>query len=511
MSIAGLFREQVQGLQVSEDAARRATLSGDLYRPASSPASVLLCPVDAEQTIALVRIARREGVALYPRGGGLSYTGGFTPAERPTALVDMGGLGGIAIDAERGTVSAGAGLSWAALHEALAATGRRAASFGPLSGIGATLGGGAAQNGGFFGAAGHGAYGDGGIVGATLIDGAGEQRMLSLQDRVDGLTAPQPLVGDCGAFGLRTEIVLRTIALPPVTRFASFGFETGAQAFSVLAGLAGLPTLGEAYVFDPGTHANLARSGFSVIESATLASDLLRGGGGLLGRIGGLLKTARAGKTFVADLAWSLHVSLDGSAAETEPVLAEIALRCGRAGGEPIPDIIPRVTRARPFRRIKAVLGPDGESWLPLHGVFAPADAAPALARVAATLDAAREPMHRHGIQVVTLGVLMGGRVIVEPQLFWRDGLTDVQRHLALPDQVQAHGDRPANLEARAAAHALRTGLLETLDSAGAGHFQIGRSYAAHPGVPESAQAAWRALKARFDPDRIMNPGVLGL
>ncbi len=511
MSIAGLFRDQVPGLGVTEDAVLGATLSGDLYRPADSPAAVILRPADADQTVALVRAARREGVALYPRGGGWSYTGGFTPAERPSALVDMGGLDAIAIDAERGTVAAGAGLSWAALHAALAAQGLRAATFGPLSGIGATLGGGAAQNGGFFGAAGHGAYGDGGIVGATLVDGAGETRRLSLEDRVDGLRAPQPLVGDCGAFGLRTEIVLRTIAQPPVTRFASFGFETGAQAFSVLAGLAGLPTLGEAYVFDPGTHANLARSGFSVIESATLATDLLRGGSGLLGRIGGLLKTARAGKAFVADLAWSLHVALDGSGAETEAVLAEIARRCGSAGGEAIPDIIPRVTRARPFRRIKAVLGPDGESWLPLHGVFAPADAAPALARVAATLDRAAEMMRRHGIQVVTLGVLMGGRVIVEPQLFWRDGLSDVQRHLALPEQVQAHGDRPANLAARAAAHELRATLLDTLDAAGAAHFQIGRSYAAHPGVAEPARAAWRRLKAEYDPDRIINPGVLGL
>ena len=510
-TIASRFRDGVPGLAVSTGEAECALHSADIAGPAPMPASAILRPDSEDQVAAIVCLARSEGVALFPRGGGWSYTGGFAPGRAPAALVDMAGLQGITIDHSAGTVEAGAGVTWAELHDTLDSAGLRAASFGPLSGIGATVGGGAAQNGGFFGAAGHGAFGDGSIVGSTMVDGTGALVTASASDRSDGIAAPQPLVGDCGAFGLRTRVVLRTIARPDTTRFASFGFDHGAPALAMLAGLAGLPGLGEAYLFDPGTHTNLARSGFSVLESAAIAGDLLQAGGGLLGRIGGLLRTARAGKAFVADLAWSLHVSLDGTAAETAETLAEITSRAGTAGGEVIPDIIPRVTRARPFRRIKALLGPEGEMWLPLHGVFPAADASAAMARITAALADEADAMRRHGIRHVLLAVLMGRRVVIEPQLFWPDRLSDVHRRLVQPEQLAAYGARPADPAARAAAHALRKRLTAVLDTAGAGHFQIGRSYAAHPGVSEAARAHWAALKRQMDPDGIINPGVLGL
>ena len=510
-TLAGRFRDAVPGLAVTSGEAECALRSADIAGPAAIPADAILHPADDAEVAALVRHARREGVALFPRGGGWSYTGGYAPGRRSAALVDMAGLRGIDIDRASGTVAAGAGVTWAELHDALDAAELRAASFGPLSGIGATVGGGAAQNGGFFGAAGHGAFGDGSIVGTTMVDGTGALVTLSASDRTEGIAAPQPLVGDCGAFGLRTRVVLQTIAKPAVTRFASFGFDDGAPALAMLAGLAGLPGLGEAYLFDPGTHANLARSGFSVLESAALAGELMQAGGGLLGRIGGLLRTARAGRAFVADLAWSLHVSLDGTSAETAETLAEISRRAGAAGGEIIPDIIPRVTRARPFRRIKALLGPDGEVWLPLHGVFIAADAPAAMASITAALADEADTMRRHGVRHVLLAVLMGNRVVIEPQLFWPDGLSEVHRILVQPDQLAAYGARPANPATRAAAHALRKRLTAALDRAGAGHFQIGRAYAGHPGASNGARAHWAALKQRMDPDGIINPGVLGL
>ena len=328
---------------------------------------------------------------------------------------------------------------------------------------------------------------------------------------MDGSDAPQPLVGDCGAFGIRSTVVLRTIPIPPVTAFASFDFPTGADAIGVMCTLAGIPNLGEAYVFDPGSHANLAKSGFSVIESAELAGDLLRAKGGLIARLGNMVRTARVGKAFVADLAWSLHVSFDGSQAEVAAARATVTDQALAAGGEIIPDVIPRVTRARPFRRIKALLGPAGEAWLPLHGVFPVSGGLAALAAAKAELARSAAVMAEHGITTVLLATLLGQRMIVEPQIFWPDSLGPAVRRMALPQQVSDYGDRPDNLPARKAAHDLRERLKLALDEAGATHFQIGRAYAAHPGTPPATQAAWRALKQRFDPDRIMNPGALGL
>jgi FAD/FMN-containing dehydrogenase len=507
-AVASVFAASVVA---STDVDACAVMSSDIAASASHPAAAILRPASQEDVAGIVRVARREGIRLYPRGGGWSYTGGYTPGEAPSALVDSSLLQGIAIDGDAGTVTVGAGTRWVDLHGALETAGLRAASFGPLSGFGATIGGSAAQNGGFFGAAGHGAMGDGGIPGGTMVLGTGEPYSLTLADRAEGQAAPQPLVGDCGAFGIRTEVTVRTIPRPAATRFASFDFASGEAALSVLISLVGRPNLGEAYIFDPATHRNLARSGFSVIESAGLAGDLLGGRGSLLGRIGSLVRTARAGKAFVADLSWSLHLSFDGTAAEIAAAASAAMHIAHAAGGEIVPDVIPRVTRARPFRRIKALLGPDGEAWLPVHGVFAPSQAQPALAAVERALGEAEATMQQHQVRVVILMVMMGARIIIEPQLFWPDALSPVLRRMAQPEQVARFGDRPANATARRVAHDLRRRLIDVLDKAGASHFQIGRSYAGHPGVPAAARQVWATLKQRFDPDHIMNPGALGL
>ncbi len=503
--LAGPFR--AEGIDAVTDPAECAVASADLSGAAERPAGVVLLPADQDQVLRLVRVARAHAIALFPRGGGWSYTAGYRPDGG--AIVDVSRLQSIAIDAAGGTVEAGAGVTWATLHETLAAAGLRVPSFGPLSGLGATVGGGAAQNGGFFGNAGHGALGDGTVCGGVLVTGTGAAVRLGPEDRLDGKAAPQPLVGDCGAFGIRTAVVLRTMAIPAETGFASFDFRDGPTAIRVLASLAGTAALGEAYVFDPGTHANLARTGFSVIESAEIAGDLLRGGqgSGFLARLGGLVRTARAGKAFVADLRWSLHVSFDGTAAEVAAARADVTERASAAGGEAIPDVIPRVTRARPFRRIKALLGPDGEAWLPCHGVFPAAGGEAGLAAAQAELARSAPEMAGHGIRAVVLGVLMGDRVVIEPQLFWPDALGPAVRRKAMPDQVAAFGDRPANPAARKAALDLRQRLTAALDAAGATHFQLGRSYAVAPDL----RAKLAALKTKFDPDGIINPGALGL
>ena len=509
-SVAELFRA-LPGVTVIADPAECAFASADLSGPAAIPASAVLRPANEAAVQALVRVARQHAVALYPRGGGWSYTAGYRPDHDRSAIVDTALLQSIAIDHAGHTVEAGAGVTWSTLYDTLAAAGLRATSFGPLSGSGATVGGGAAQNGGFFGNACHGALGDAAICGGTMVTGKGELYRLTPEDRVAGLDAPQPLAGDCGAFGIRTSVVLQTIPTPPVTEFASFDFPAGPAAIGAMCGLAGIPNLGEAYVFDPGSHANLARSGFSVIESAELAGDLMKGKGGLVARLGNLVRTARIGKAFVADLAWSLHVSFDGTQAQVDAARAAVTARAVAAGGEIIPDVIPRVTRARPFRRIKALLGPGGEAWLPLHGVFPVSGGLGALAAAQTELAASAGIMAAHGVTTVLLATLLGHRMIVEPQIFWPDALGPTVRRMALPQQISEYGARPDNEAARTVALALRERLKHALDGAGATHFQIGRAYAGHPGVPPGTQAAWAALKQRFDPDRIMNPGALGL
>lgn len=508
---ATVFRDAAPSLAVVDNPTECALASRDIADGGNAIAAAILQPQNEDEVGAIIAVARREGCALFPRGGGWSYSGGYTPSRSPAAIVDTTRLQTLAGEDGTSRVTVGAGVTWGRLYDALDAAGLRVPSFGPLSGIGATVGGLVAQNGGFFGAASHGPIADGGLISSTLIAGSGEKVELSTADRADGSMAPQPFAGDCGAFGIRTAVTLTTMPRPANVLFASFAFSNGAETLAVLGSLAGLAGLGEAFVFDPGTHANLARSGFSLGESASIAGDLLAAGKGPLGGIGDVMRAARWSKAEIGDIAWSLHVSVEGDAEVTRMTLADIEARAIAGGGKPIPDVIPRVTRARPFRRIKALLGPDGELWLPAHGVFAPDSAQAALRAVDSAFADHAAIMRDHGIRAAVLATLMGDRIVVEPQLFWPDCLSPLHRHLCQPDQIAAFGARQAKPDTRAAAHALRQALIAALDTAGASHFQIGRTYAAHPRVSGTARAAWLSWKKLLDPDRIINPGVLGL
>ena len=509
VDIGALCSSKLSGCAVILAEDERRELSADIAGDAPAVPAAIVRPATHDQVTNLVRLAAEHGIALFPKGGGWSYTSGFAPTTPRAVLVDMTLVKGIALDRDTGTVTAGAGVTWGELYDHLDAEGLRVPSFGPLSGLAATVGGLAAQNGGFFGAAAHGLIGDGSVTGARVVDGLGGTRDLSIDDRVDGGRAPQPLVGDCGAFGIKTAVTFAVMQRPSATRCGSFAFPDAASALAVLSQLCGREGVGEAFVFDPGTHANMAETGFSLKEASAIAGDLIAADGTIGERMRGLVRTAAAGPAFMRSLRWSLHVTLDGGHAAALAVEAEAMANA--AGGRVIPDTIPRVLRARPFRSVKALLGPVGELWLPCHGVIAAHDVVALMARLQQAIVDIQTEMTLHQIRIAVMAVAVGKSVIVEPQFFWLDALQPIHRRLATPHQVATYAMRPPRAAARAAVHRLRRTVIESLDSAGAHHIQIGRTYAGHSGVNRQTVARWRAIKEDFDPENIMNPGVLGL
>jgi hypothetical protein len=248
-----------------------------------------------------------------------------------------------------------------------------------------------------------------------------------------------------------------------------------------------------------------------VLETVGIAGDLIGAKGTWSDRLRGLLRTARAGKALLADIPWSLHVSIDGTQTGAEDTRAEAARRIAAFDGEAIPDVIPRVTRAKPFRPIKALVTPLGERWLPSHGLVEAQEAKSLLASLKSVFAQSAAERKEHKMRSGFLVALLGRRITIEPQVYWPDALSAYTRAMAQPDQVKRFGEAAANEPGRAFAYQLRGKLIAAMDAANAGHFQIGRTFAAHPGVPQDAAASWPALKKKFDPDRIMNPGALGL
>jgi D-lactate dehydrogenase (cytochrome) len=69
----------------------------------------------------------------------------------------------------------------------------------------------------------------------------------------------------------------------------------------------------------------------------------------------------------------------------------------------------------------------------------------------------------------------------------------------------------PANPAARVLVDTLRQGVIDIFRGADGVHFQVGRAYPLKDGSDPAAWALLGAVKDQLDPDRRMNPGVLGL
>ncbi|MBV9814085.1 MAG: FAD-dependent oxidoreductase, partial [Acetobacteraceae bacterium] len=101
-----------------------ALLQTDIFYVAEHPPLAVATPRDVEQVQQLVRAARRLGLSLAARGAGLSYSAGYIPGDERTVVVDMTAMRRItAINVEDRLVTVEPGVTWAALHEALAHVG----------------------------------------------------------------------------------------------------------------------------------------------------------------------------------------------------------------------------------------------------------------------------------------------------------------------------------------------------------------------------------------------------
>ena len=95
------------------------------WQPGIEPFAIAL-PATREEAANAVRAATSRGVAVVPRGGGMSYTKGYLPAKANSLVVDTRRMNAIVeLASEDGYVTVEAGCTWAKLNEALEATGIR--------------------------------------------------------------------------------------------------------------------------------------------------------------------------------------------------------------------------------------------------------------------------------------------------------------------------------------------------------------------------------------------------
>lgn len=519
----GLIRQlqqMVGGDHVLLGEQERSFYSTDLSWRAAEVAAVVIQPGSVDELGNVVGVATRSGASVVARGGGMSYTSGYTPSKPDMVLVDMRRLDRIVeINTDDMYVIVECGCTWKDLHEALAPHGVRTPYWGPLSGAYATVGGALSQNSLFHGSGTGGTAADAVLGlkvvladGSMITTGSWGHRAGNPFWRHFGPDLTGLFTADNGAMGFKAAAALRLVTAPRHTGFLSFKFDTLSAMLGAQVRIARLGIASECYGFDPYYNAGFEKQGSTFEEGLSIVGKIARKGG--LKGLKQAASVALGGKRILKNVPYSLHMTLDGLtervAAEHTDLAAEI---CADAGGVEMTNSIPTVFRNAPFGGVRTILlGSDGEIWIPVHGYFPLSTAVAAAEATERFLAERREIMDKWDIKTSYLTTFSGPEFVIEPSFYWKDELGAFRLSLIEPEFADKWKGIPANIERRKVALQLRDELRELFDSLGALHLQLGKYYPYAELMNNAAlPRLLNGIKEIVDPERQVNPGALGL
>jgi FAD/FMN-containing dehydrogenase len=491
----------------------RRFFSQDVFRAGALPLAVVQ-PQTVEEVQRCAELCNAAGAPMIPRGGGLSYTDGYLYAGEGAVLFDLRALNRIVtVAAEDMYVTVEAGCTWDALDRAVAPLGLRAAYWGPVSGLQATVGGALSQNSVFWGAVRHGVAA-GQVLGldVVLADGTllgvgahGGQAETPAFFRHHGPELTGVFTGDCGAMGLKVRATLPLIERLPLKTAVSFGFSTPEATLSALGELGRGQLISEASMFDQG-HQKARVSAAKIPWRRLLQSflDVAKSQGPVAA-----LQMARHGRKFLEHVSYSLHLLLEApTKAELNRHLARVREIAVRHGAWPVAPTIGQVLSARPFPPPGAMI--SAARFLPINGIVPHSIAARAYRGVMDIFETHRADFDRLGVRPGIFSIAVGaGSVLIEPTCHWDAPFLDTHAELfgAGPDGLP---NLAANPGAEALVLQVWREIAEHFLSVGAAHLQIGRTYPFKRSRNPENWTLLSAFKASVDPKGLMNPGVLG-
>lgn len=498
----------------------RDFFSTDLSYRDREIAAVVVQPGNSEELASSVEAATKAGLAIVARGGGMSYTSGYTPERPDTMLLDMRRMDKVLeVNTDDMYVVVECGCTWKSLYEALKDKGVRTPYWGPLSGKYATVGGALSQNSLFHGSGVHGTVADS-VIGLQVVLPSGEivQTGSAAHKHSNGFWrhfGPDMtgiFTADTGAFGVKVVATLRLIQTPPSTAYMAFKFDTLADVLKAQVRIARLNIASECYMFDPYYNAGFEKQGITFSEGISIVGKVVRKGG--LKGMATAAKMAVKGKKILKDVPYSLHMTFDALtdmvANEHQEIAAEI---CLEENGMEMDNTIPQVFRAEPFGGVRTILlGSEGEIWVPVHGFFPLSRAVEAGAATEKWLEEKRPILEANNIKTSYLTCFAGAEFVIEPSFYWHDKLGDFRLSLIEEEFAEKWKDIPEDVEKRKIVLQLREELRDLFDSLGAGHLQIGKYY--NYASLMNNDPLWNLLngvKDVVDPERKVNPGSLGL
>jgi FAD/FMN-containing dehydrogenase len=517
--IGARLRLVVPSDAVLDDEASRRFYANDIFwQPGIAPLAVV-CPSTREELAAAVRAATEEGIAVVPRGGGMSYTKGYLPAHERAIVIDARRLDRVLeVNTADLYVTVEAGCTWGALNEALAGTGLRTPYWGPLSGINATIGGALSQNSAFFGSALNGTVAES-VLGVTVVladgslvtTGSGGRTGTRPFTREGGPDLTGIFLGDNGALGVKVAATLKLVSAPTAVDFLSFGFPT-IQAMGVAqADMARTRLVAEGFGIDR-NKAEHSASVNRISEGLQILGKVAASGKSALGGLKDAVGVAVSGTSFLKDHAYTLHLVVErDDAAALATAMARLREIAAQHRGVEIANSVPRVMRSRPFGPVRGMLGKNGERWVPIHAVFPLGEAQRVLDANEAFFAERRAFLQQHGILYSVMTMTTGHEFFLEPAFYWTDEITPLHARSLGDEVVKPWRERPANPTARAAVVELRQATQRLYAGLGGVSWQVARDYPFLELLQPGTRALLAALKNAVDPRGLMNPGALGL
>lgn len=492
------------------DAAACELYGQDVFSRGVDPVAVFR-PESVEQLARGVGAATAAGIAIVPRGGGMSYTSGYLGPEG-ALLVDTSGLTRIVeVNETDMRVTAEAGVTWAQLHDALRPKGLRAPLWGTLSGIKATIGGGMSQNGLFWGARTGTIAGSALSMDVVLADGrivsTGCETLRPFGPDVTGMFA-----ADCGALGVKARVTLPLVREAEAFAYVSFAFEEPGQFTAAMSEIARAGLASECFGFDPFLQAQRMKRDSLASDAKALMATMKAQGGFWKGLKEGA-KIAAAGRSFLDEARFSIHAIAEGrSQASADADTAAIRKIAAQHGGREVENTIPKVLRANPFPPVNSMLGPSGERWVPVHGIVRHGRARETIEAIIALYDAHAAAMERHGVGAGYMFLTVGTTgFLIEPVFFWPEPHGALHKASVEPAHYARLKEFDLDPEARALVELLRAEIIAIFGRMEAVHFQLGRTYPIAERIDPAAWDVIQSIKIAVDPRGLMNPGVLGL
>lgn len=502
----------IPDLELLTGEADRRFAATDVHRCCEVPIAVAR-PGSVAALQALVAAAARHRTPLVVRGGGASYTDGYTHQRAGGVSIDTSRLKAIAVDAANGVVTVEAGVTWAELREALGPHGLRTPFWGPFSGLAATIAGSMSQHSVSHGTGSWGVSAES-LVGFDIITGTGEMLTTgAAHSRHFGPDMAGLFTGDCGALGVKARVRLKLIAQRAHWQALSFDFAAFDRLHAAMRAIAAEVLDDENFALDATLQQGQLGKQEGVAAKAGIAKNVMRSAGSLGAGVKTLAKMAAAGDRDLKAASFAVHYLAEGvSAAEARDRADRIRALVAAQGGREIANSVPTVVRSMPFAPLTNTLGPKGERWVPFHALLAH-DRVPGFhAALEAYLADNAAVMAGHGIVAGRMFMAVGPNAFIyEPTFYWPDARS-IYHDRVVPAQHLAKMERfAANPAARAEVDRMRAEIIALMADHGAAHFQIGRVYPWLASRDAASVALIRAVKASLDPHGILNPGALGL